>query len=189
MNECNGASDRASTSNARRDTPVKCAACGKATERKMRGQRYCSKRCRQWASRQKLASCASKQSPRYPYSRDATTPHKSASNFNGLQRRKSGSSIYFDAPLNILGGASFRWANTPQLDPQMLENIRRSELGGRNRSLGSSRPSRHELGNARTQLRSPPSGRTETSGGGIDVRNLFSTIPVPRLVSEQSENR
>jgi hypothetical protein len=76
-----------------------------------------------------LAACTPKQSPRYPYSGNATTPHKSASNFNRLQRRKSGSSTYFDAPLNLLGGGSFRWADTPQLDPQMLENIRHSEIG------------------------------------------------------------
>jgi hypothetical protein len=113
----------------RRNGKVKCAACGKSVARKMPGQRYCSKRCRQRSSREKLAAYALKRSPRYPYSGDATTPHKSASNFNGLQKRKSGSSVYFDAPLNILGGGSFCWADTPQLDPQVLENIRHSELG------------------------------------------------------------
>ncbi len=58
----------------RRDAQVKCAACGKLTERRMRGQRYCSKRCRQRASREKLAAGALKIAARYPYGADATTP-------------------------------------------------------------------------------------------------------------------
>ena len=113
----------------RRDTQVNCAACGKLTQRRMRKQRYCSKRCRQRASREKLAASALKKLPRYPYSGDATTPHKSASNFNELQRQKTGSSTFANAPLNILGGGSFRWPNTPKLDRRTLENIRRSEIG------------------------------------------------------------
>ncbi len=113
----------------RRDAQVKCAACGKLTERRMRGQRYCSKRCRQRASREKLAAGALKIPPRYPSSRDATTPHKSANNFNELQNRKTGSSTFANAPLNILGGGSFRWPNTPKLDRRTLENILRSEIG------------------------------------------------------------
>jgi hypothetical protein len=38
-------------------------------------------------------------------------------------------SPYANAPLNILGGGSFRWPNTPKLDRCTLENIRRSEIG------------------------------------------------------------
>jgi hypothetical protein len=113
----------------RRDARVECAACGKLTERRMRGQRYCSERCRQRASREKLAAGELKKSAGYPYSGDATTPHKSASNFKGLQRRKTGSSTFANAPLNILGGGSFRWPGTPRLDARTLENIRRSEIG------------------------------------------------------------
>jgi hypothetical protein len=113
----------------RRDAKVKCAACGRSVARKMRGQRYCSKRCRQRSSREKLAACASKQPPRYPYSGDATTPHKSASNFNGLRRRKSGSSIYFDTPLHIVGGGSWIWPATPQLDAETRQNIVALEVG------------------------------------------------------------
>ncbi len=102
--------------------------CGKSVARKMRGQRYCSKRCRQWGSREKLAAHSSKQSPRYPYSDDATTPHKSARNFNGLPRRKKGSSLYSNAPLNILGG--YRWSGAPKLDAETQRNISRCEIGG-----------------------------------------------------------
>jgi hypothetical protein len=32
---------------ARRDEPVTCAACGRKVQRRMRGQRYCSARCRE----------------------------------------------------------------------------------------------------------------------------------------------
>jgi hypothetical protein len=35
---------------ARRDCPVVCPSCGRQTRRRMRGQRYCSKRCRQKAN-------------------------------------------------------------------------------------------------------------------------------------------
>jgi len=35
---------------ARRDSPVVCPNCGRQTRRRMRGQRYCSKRCRQRAN-------------------------------------------------------------------------------------------------------------------------------------------
>jgi hypothetical protein len=35
----------------RRDEPVTCASCGRKVERKMRGQRFCSARCRQGHSR------------------------------------------------------------------------------------------------------------------------------------------
>ena len=95
----------------------------------MRGQRYCSKRCRQRASREKLVACASKIVASYPHSGDATTPHESASNYNGLQRQKSGSSIYLDAPLNLLGGGSFRWASTLQLDARTRQKIVALEVG------------------------------------------------------------
>jgi hypothetical protein len=76
-----------------------------------------------------LAASAFKIPARYPYRGRATTPHKSASNFKGLQSRKTGSSTFANAPLNILGGGSFRWPNTPKLDRRTLENIRRSEIG------------------------------------------------------------
>jgi hypothetical protein len=39
------------------------------------------------------------------------------------------SSPYANAPLNILGGGSFRWPNTPKLDRCTLENIWRCEIG------------------------------------------------------------
>jgi hypothetical protein len=114
---------------ASRNSPVICAVCGKRTERRMRGQRYCSKRCRQRASREKLAAGELKASLRYPYSGDATTPLKSSNEINSLPRQKTGSSLYANAPLNILGGGSYQWLDTPRLDARTVENVRRSEIG------------------------------------------------------------
>jgi hypothetical protein len=58
-----------------------------------------------------------------------TPPHKSTSKINVLQGQKTGSSPYANAPLNILGGGSFRWPGTPRLDARTLKNILRSEIG------------------------------------------------------------
>ena len=45
----------------------------------------------------------------------------------GPQRRPT--SPFADAPLNILGGGSFRWPDTPRLDAETLEKIRIREVG------------------------------------------------------------
>jgi hypothetical protein len=42
-------------------------------------------------------------------------------------RRRSTAS-FANAPLNILGGGSWRWPNTPRLDANTLENIRHREI-------------------------------------------------------------
>jgi hypothetical protein len=39
------------------------------------------------------------------------------------------SSLFANAPLNVLGGGSFRWPETPRLDARTLENILSSEIG------------------------------------------------------------
>ena len=41
--------------------------------------------------------------------RSARDPRKSASNINALRGAKTGPSPYANAPLNVLGGGSFRW--------------------------------------------------------------------------------
>jgi hypothetical protein len=104
--------------NARRDAPVVCAACGKTAKRKMRGQRYCSARCRE-NGRGRI-----RQDTRAP-----ATPLKSLNEISSLQRRKMRSSLFANAPLNVLGGGSFRWPETPRLDARTLENILSSEIG------------------------------------------------------------
>jgi hypothetical protein len=124
MDKYTRAPDGATNSIARRD--FKCAACGKTTECKMRGQRFCSRRCRQRAN---YADKVARGDFSTPNTALPTTPHKSASNIKELQGATMGSSPYSNAPLNILGGGSFRWPNTPKLDRRTLENIERSEVG------------------------------------------------------------
>jgi hypothetical protein len=114
---------------AHRNAPVTCACCGRKVKRQMRGQRYCSKRCRQRASREKLAADEPKKSARYPYSGDATTPQKSVSDIKALQAAKTRLSSRATGPLNILGGGSFRWPNTPALDAKLREAILYREIG------------------------------------------------------------
>jgi len=123
MNKYVGPPDGATKLIARRG--FKCAACGKTTERKMRGQRFCSRRCRQRAN---YADKVARGDFSTPNTTLPTTPHKSASNINALQRAKTRPSPYANAPMNILGGGSFRWPGTPRLDVRTLENIRRCEV-------------------------------------------------------------
>ena len=105
------------------NSPVICASCGKRVARKGRIQRYCSARCRdrgRGRSRKALLGHGTGA---------PATAHKSASDINALQRAKPRPSPYTNAPLNILGGGSFRWPGTPRLDARTLENIRRCEVG------------------------------------------------------------
>jgi hypothetical protein len=88
--------------NARRDAPVVCAACGKTAKRKMRGQLYCSVRCRE-NGRGRVRKAHLGQDTRAP-----ATPLKSLNEISSLQKRKMGSSLFTNAPLNVLGGGSFR---------------------------------------------------------------------------------
>ena len=60
----------------------------------------------------------------------ARDPHKSASRNNVLQRSNRRSSLFANAPLNILGGASWRWPNTPRIDAKIRATlIIRAEIG------------------------------------------------------------
>jgi hypothetical protein len=111
------------TSSARRDAPVVCTACGKTAKRKMRGQLYCSARCRE-NGRKRIRKAHLGQDTGAP-----ATPLKSLNEISSLQGRKMGSSLFANAPLNILGGGSFRWPGHTRLDPRTLENILRSEIG------------------------------------------------------------
>ena len=107
----------------RRDAPVVCPTCGRRAERKMRGQRYCSARCRNRGrkrSRKKFLGTDT---------RAPATPHKSPSKNNVLQTSKKRSSLFANAPLNILGGGSWRWRNTPQIDCETSARIVRAEIG------------------------------------------------------------
>jgi hypothetical protein len=65
---------------ARRDEPVRCAACGRKVQRRMRGQRYCSARCREnGRGRVRKADTGA-----------PTTPVNKCSNINSLEAAKNG---------------------------------------------------------------------------------------------------
>jgi hypothetical protein len=83
----------------RRDAPVVCANCGRKVARRMRGQRYCSQRCRQRTNR---ALKPFKNAPRYPSSGGATTPLKKDNKNNALQGAKTLSSPRILAPADVL---------------------------------------------------------------------------------------
>ena len=53
-------------------------------------------------------------------------PHKMGTE---TMPRERPTSLFANAPLNILGGGSFRWPNTPRLEPGLLEKIRTREVG------------------------------------------------------------
>jgi hypothetical protein len=129
MNKYIAAATAATIFNADRNNPVICAACRRRFARKSRQQKFCSDRCRDFARREELTARSLKTSARYPYSGQPTNPPKKESIINGLQRRKMGSSLFANAPLNVLGGGSFRWPETPRLEARTLENILSSEIG------------------------------------------------------------
>jgi hypothetical protein len=68
---------------------------------------------------------------RYPHSGQALIrsrkPHKMGTE-TGTQKRPT--TLFANAPLNIVGGGSWRWPNTPHLDANTLEKIRIREIAG-----------------------------------------------------------
>jgi len=106
----------------------RCQACGRGVKRKSRQQRFCSDRCRNYAHRNdpsQINSCtAIRNASGCLDSGRVTNPFFLCNKNNGLQGRKSGSSI----PLNVLGGC--RWLNAVGLDRGLLHKIIRAEVGG-----------------------------------------------------------
>jgi hypothetical protein len=85
---------------ARRDEPVTCAACDRKVERRMRGQRYCSARCRE-KDRGRVRKAFLSQDTGPP-----TTPVKKDSNINRVEAAKTGSRTGNRAP-NAIRGHSY----------------------------------------------------------------------------------
>jgi hypothetical protein len=83
----------------RQDAPVICPVCERRVDRRMRGQRYCSRRCRQKANyAEKVArGDFSTRTLALP-----TTPHKKANKSNALQGAKMLSSTRILAPAHVL---------------------------------------------------------------------------------------
>jgi hypothetical protein len=107
---------------------VSCQACGRKVKRKSRQQRYCSDRCRKFASRENTLSqinarTAIKNPAGHPHSGPVTDPLFLSNKVNELRGRKTGSSI----PLNLLGG--YRWPNTDAIDRDLLRKVVRAEIG------------------------------------------------------------
>ena len=106
----------------------RCQACGRSVKRKSRQQRFCSDRCRNYAHRNdpsQINGCrAIKNASGYLDSGRVTNPLFLCNKNNGLQGRKSGSSI----PLNVLGG--YRWPNAVDVERDLLRKIIRAEVGG-----------------------------------------------------------
>ena len=105
-----------------------CPVCDRTVPRLARQQRYCSTRCRVKAHRGKTPAGALQRQPRYPTSGGVTNPHKSANKNNDLQRAETGSSLFFNGPLNLLGGGAFRWPAAGPLDAATTSKIQRSEI-------------------------------------------------------------
>jgi hypothetical protein len=82
---------------ARRDEPVTCAACGRKVQRRMRGQRYCSARCRE-NDRGRVRKAFLGHDTRAP-----TTPVKKFNEINELETARTGSSTATRAPAALRG--------------------------------------------------------------------------------------
>jgi ribosomal protein L37AE/L43A len=90
---------RARAQSSRRDAPVVCEVCERRVVRRMRGQRYCSKRCRQKANyAEKVArGDFSTRTIARP-----TRPLKKSRQFSSLQWTKSRSRVAIVAPALVL---------------------------------------------------------------------------------------
>ena len=102
----------------------RCVVCEHDMERKTENQLICGKRrCRN-------ALQAAPNLGRYLPLADRFTPlgnpHEMGTE-TSPQRRPTG--LFANAPLNILGGGSWHWPNTPHLDADTLEKIRVREIG------------------------------------------------------------
>jgi hypothetical protein len=98
----------------RRDAPVICANCGRKVLRRMRGQRFCSARCRdRGRGRSRKAFLGND-------TRAPTTPTKKRLKFNGLHPTKTASNTDICGPARVIeaecfAGRSWQWA-TPAED-------------------------------------------------------------------------
>lgn len=112
---------------AHRDTPVRCPVCDRTAERQSRQQIYCSPKC------MRRGNYARKVGSGELLGHDTALvpdPQKLSRQNSILQRPKTGSSIFANGPLNLLGGGSWRWPDAGQLDAKTISNILWCEVGG-----------------------------------------------------------
>ena len=86
---------------ARRDTPVKCAVCGRTARRKSRQQKYCSTRCRQQAHYGKLVAEGRFDPVLGLDTALPTNPPKKSNSVNGLQAAESRSTPHIFGPRRV----------------------------------------------------------------------------------------
>src|SRR5262249_36268101 len=108
----------------RRGEKLRCPICERKFERRARQQIYCSVRC-QDRSRKRTRKAFLGQDTGAP-----CNPQKIARENNALRGPKTESSVFANAPLNILGGGSWRWPNTPQIAGKTWKKLVRAEVGG-----------------------------------------------------------
>jgi len=100
-----------------------CPMCERTFTRRARQQVYCSDRCRERGrNRSRKAFLGTDTGA-------PTHPHKSASAISAVRKQKNLSSVYANTPLNILGGGSWRWPDTPLIDEKTWAKIVRAEVG------------------------------------------------------------
>jgi hypothetical protein len=110
-----------------RNARVRCPVCERVVARRSRQQRYCSPKCMRAANYARKAGSGQLLGQDTALIRD---PHKSLSKNNSVQTAKTGSSLFFNGPLNLLGGGSWNWPARGYLDRNTLAKIRHSEIGG-----------------------------------------------------------
>jgi hypothetical protein len=92
------------------DAPVICPVCERRVDRQMRGQRYCSRRCRQKAN---YAAKVARGDFSTHTTALPTTPEKNKNKLKALQRAKTLSSRRIFGPADVLGVEVFDRAWRP----------------------------------------------------------------------------
>ena len=108
---------------ARRDAPVRCPVCDRTAERQSRQHIYCSPRKANYARKAGSGLLLGQDSALVPN-------HNKFSNENNvLHGPKRVASPFFNKPLNLLGGGSWRWPEAKRLYSKTLAKIRWNEFG------------------------------------------------------------
>ena len=116
----------------RRDTPVQCAACGRAVTRASRQQRFCSTRCRQQAHYGKRVAEGRFDPVLGQDTALPTNPPKKSNGFNGLQAAKPRPTSHIFGPRQVIERELFGGCDwTPVVSPDGVVCMVASRLRGR----------------------------------------------------------
>jgi hypothetical protein len=113
----------------RRDEPIVCAKCGKRTKRRMRGQKYCSRVCRERA-RQRSRKAFLGQDTRAP-----ATPTKKLNGIKALAAAKRRSSYDICGPSRVIksecsAGREWKLVISPDGVPAWVARRRKEPRNG-----------------------------------------------------------